>query len=139
MIYRIDPSGYSGDCRASNQNGISVAWPFARVNRIDLPERPMSSERFSFERFLSSIADMSIPEIQVATQREIAEAELMTRSRKHRESAARYAAKLKEFAFFLGHGIRPSSASKSDFASYRPVCENLVAKGQFKPSILEFF
>jgi hypothetical protein len=50
-----------------------------------------------------------------------------------------YAGLLKEFLFFLQHRKRPGAVSSADFALFRPIADNLVAKGELDGSVLELF
>lgn len=59
--------------------------------------------------------------------------------RQRKMGSLQYLQRIKEFLFFMQHGIRPATASESDFQSYRPVVETLVEKGQIKPETLEVF
>jgi len=50
-----------------------------------------------------------------------------------------YADRVGEFLFWMNTGVRPANAREGDFRLYRLVAEELVKKGQFKPSVLAMF
>ena len=51
-----------------------------------------------------------------------------------------YSKFLRDFLFFMRNPtIKPDGISDRDFQSLRPVCENLVKRGQLKPEVMNFF
>lgn len=80
-------------------------------------------------------------QILLAAEAEVNEAERIRRPAKSPRvrAAAEYSAFLKAFIFFMGQGIKPGGILDEDFFLFRPLCEKLVQKGQFKPSVLDFF
>lgn len=104
----------------------------------------MISFAYDFQQFLDAMAGKNYPEIIAIAEQELGSAEQGSRRTRgvatQRESMRReYAEQVGEFLFFMRIGVRPSNAPESDFKRYRPVCEALVEKGQFKPSILSQF
>lgn len=104
----------------------------------------MISPTYNFKEFLDQMVDKDYPEIVIAAEQECTAAERRSYSvrgapRAREMGSTRYAANLKAFIFFMRSGIRPASADDWEFAMYRPVCEALVQKKQFKPTILEMF
>jgi hypothetical protein len=105
----------------------------------------MISDEYSFEKFLDTIKDKNLPEIQIIASQEAEAAERLSSSSTRGVSKAMkidigyYRTRVGEFAFFMGSGIKPGSVDESDFELYQPICEILVKKGQFLPSILNCF
>jgi len=103
----------------------------------------MISERYSLDEFLDAVKEMDWPDIIVAASREVEQGE-------RRAYGARGAVKAREmgieyyidevgrFLFFIGQGMKPGNVSDWEFESYRPICENLVKKGQFIGSVPNF-
>jgi hypothetical protein len=50
-----------------------------------------------------------------------------------------YVNRIGAFLFWMRYGKRPAGASEDDFQLYRIIAERLVAKGQFKATILDDF
>ena len=50
-----------------------------------------------------------------------------------------YAARIKNFLFFLQEHKRPGNVTGDDFIGYKTVVTALVARGEFKESALEVF
>jgi hypothetical protein len=46
---------------------------------------------------------------------------------------------LQLFLYFVRYRIIPANIDQQTLSYLRPVAENLVAKGQFKPTVLEMF
>lgn len=105
----------------------------------------MISYEYNFENFLDSIKHKTIPEIQKETSREAERAEILSSSitkgisKRDKEIIGYYKKRVGEFAFFINTGIKPGSVDDKDFELYRPICEILVKRGEFLPSILECF
>jgi len=105
----------------------------------------MISYEYSFEKFLDIIKDKDLPEIQLMASKEAEAAESLSSSSERGIPRARknyigyYKKQVGEFAFFMMSGIKPGSVDESDFRSYQPICEILVKKGQFLPSVLDHF
>jgi hypothetical protein len=106
----------------------------------------MISNNFSFQDFLSAIANKDYLELVLAASNEAAEAEKCSSSSygkgvaKNRERGSVYYCKrVSEFTFFMRYAIKPGGVDPLDFELYRPICENLVRKGQLPSSILSNF
>jgi hypothetical protein len=106
----------------------------------------MISNNFSFQDFLSSIANKDYLELVLAAENEAAEAERCSSSSygkgvaKNREmGSGHYCKRVGEFTFFMKYAIKPGSVDPHDFELYRPICENLVRKGQLSSNILNNF
>jgi hypothetical protein len=97
--------------------------------------------------FLDSVCDLDFVEIVRQGQAEAAEIDRELYPGRGRrglpkgmqDQAARLRRQLGNFLFFMQSGVRPADASSDEFALYRPLCERLVKKGQFKPSVLDLF
>lgn len=106
----------------------------------------MISNNFSFQEFLYAIADKDYFELISAASNEAAAAERCSSSSygkgvaKNREmGSGHYCKRVNEFTFFMRYAIKPRSVDPRDFELYRPICENLVRKGQLSISILNNF
>ena len=104
----------------------------------------MISQTYNFKEFLDAVNGKDYYQILVAAEQECASTEGRSYSvrgaPKAREmGSTRYASSLKAFLFFMRSGVKPMGADDWEFAMYRPICETLVQKKQFKPSILEMF
>ena len=104
----------------------------------------MISDTYDFQEFLDAMVGKDYREILVAADRECAAAESRSYGvngapRARKMGSTDYARSLKSFLFFLQNGVRPAGASDQEFAKYRPICEALVEKKQFKPSALDIF
>jgi len=103
-----------------------------------------SYQPYDFNRFIETVKDMNYPEI--IRHAELEANRIESRSygvkgaiRARKLGSMDYVNRIGAFLFWLRSGIRPASASDDDFQLYRVVAEQLVAKGQFKPTILETF
>jgi hypothetical protein len=105
----------------------------------------MTSDVYSFEKFLDSIKDKDLPEIQLIASREAEIAERLSSSstrgiaKAGKKAIGYYNKQVGEFAFFMKSGIKPGSVDESDFKLYKPICEILVKKGQFRSDVLNHF
>lgn len=104
----------------------------------------MISGSYDFGKFMERVKDKDYLEIlRLAIQEADYLEPLLYRVRgavKRREmGGCEYVARLKEFIFFMRFGIKPSGVPDWAFRLYRPICENLISKGQLKPSILDLF
>ncbi len=103
----------------------------------------MISRNFSLRGFLEQVKDYGYLEMVKAGEEETDSLDGLLRGDARNDTiesgGGLYRRQLGEFLFFLKQGIRPHSATEEDFQSYRPVCEALVAKGHFKPSVLDMF
>jgi hypothetical protein len=102
------------------------------------------SSSYDFKQFLDSIKDKNYDEIIHLAEQEIYYLEpLLARVKgsveRRRRGGGKYVAQLEQFLFFMKNGIKPGGVSDEDFLLFRPVCENLVRRGIFKPTILDFF
>lgn len=103
-----------------------------------------SSQQYDFRKFIESVKEMNFAQIIQYTEREIGRIE--NRSYNVKGAACQkqlgsldYVNRVGEFLFWLRNGVKPLNASEEDFQLYRIVADRLVAKGQFKPTILDEF
>ena len=105
--------------------------------------------------FIEAVQDKDYPEIILMAAQEATEVRGLSlgprpkakerpmelQAWKHREFVIQgYEDFLKGFLFFMRFvSIKPGSVSDNDFQLFRPVCQNLVNKGQFKPEVMNFF
>ena len=104
----------------------------------------MSSYDYSFTKFIDAIKDKDFFEIVKLGEQEASNVErTLTSGRKGvveaRKRCGNYLALLGEFLFFMKNGIKPYGVYEENFQLYRPVCENLVKKGFFKQTIMDYF
>ena len=105
----------------------------------------MISDEYNFEKFLDAMLDKNVPEIIASASSEAeAAARLSSSSTRGIDRATKmrigyYNKRVGEFAFFMNYGIKPGGVDEEDFKLYRPICEKLVKKGDFKSSILDQF
>jgi hypothetical protein len=104
----------------------------------------MISATYDFQQFLDAMAGMDYYEILVKAEQECASAERKSYGvrgapRQREMGSTVYARDVKRFLFFMRTGTKPDGVTEWDFAAYKPVCEALVEKGQFLPSILSYF
>ena len=104
----------------------------------------MISPEYDFDKFLKAMAGMDYYEILVKADQECAAAERRSYGvrgapKQRQMGSTVYARDIKAFLFFMRYGAKPAGVAEWDFAAYKPVCEALVEKGQFKPSILDHF
>ena len=97
--------------------------------------------------FLEWVHGLDRPEIIARAQREVADLERQLSPGSGRRAlpgnlerdALRYRREFGNFVFLVQCEHRPAGATPSELALYRPLCERLVKKGQFKPAVLELF
>jgi len=99
---------------------------------------------YDIHEFIDKVKDKNLFEIISEAQNEVSRAEngsfgVKGAVAKRNSGALEYASDLKELIFFLGNGVKPFGISDSVFYSFKPICENLVNKKQFKPGILDLF
>ena len=99
---------------------------------------------YDIRKFIERVKDKNCPEIMVEAQRETYRAEQGTSGvkgavKKREAGALEYADNLKGLIFFMGNRIKPFGISDQVFQSFKPICENLVEKKQFKPELLKLF
>lgn len=112
----------------------------------------MNSNEYSFEKFLETIKDEAIKDenpnplkILLRASEEAGRAERLSSSiTKGIDKATKmrigyYKKRVGEFAFFMGHFIKPGSIDDCDFELYEPLCEILVKKGKLPPDVLDLF
>lgn len=102
------------------------------------------SDLYDFDAFLRRMRGLDYEDIIRNAEAEATSAEgssfLMRGAPRRRAlGSVEYASRVKAFLFYLRTGSRPGSANDSEFLSYRPIVEALVAKGRFKPEALEAF
>lgn len=103
--------------------------------------------QYDFQAFLNSISDLDYEKmIHQASQEGMRVQRALSPGRgikgidkQYRYKAIKYEELLRDFVFFLGHGIKPAGISDLDFRSFRPAIEKLVEKGQLKSTILGLF
>ena len=105
--------------------------------------------------FIEAVQNKDYPEIILIANQEVTEAERLSygprpkakdrptelQTWKNRKWICQeYVNFLRGFLFFMRCGsIKPGSVSDGDFQLFRPVCQNLVNKGQLKPDVMNFF
>lgn len=104
----------------------------------------MSSQAYDIAKFLKSVAEKDYPDIISAADAACAAAERVSYGKRGAPAARAagstdYISSLKAFLFFMRTGARPAGVGDTEFRLYRPVCEALVKKEQFKSSVLDLF
>jgi len=104
----------------------------------------MISSRYRINEFIEVVKDKNFIEIVRLGEQEVTFAERRMAPNvkgcvKARQEGGHYVAVLKGFLFFMKNGIKPYGVHDEDFQLFRPICENLVHKKQFKSSIMDFF
>lgn len=105
----------------------------------------MDSNEYSFEKFLDAIKNEDFLKIILLASEEAERAERLSSSATRGIDKAKklrigyYKKRVAEFAFFMGHSIKPGSVDEEDFKLYRPICEILVEKGQLPSDVLKHF
>ena len=104
----------------------------------------MISATYNLGEFLDAMIGKDYHEILVAAEQECAAAEYYSYGIKGAVKArqigsADYAFALKRFLVFMRYGARPGGIPNGEFAMYRPICESLVQRKRFRPTILNFF
>jgi hypothetical protein len=104
----------------------------------------MISPSFDKREFFKALRGKRYAEIMQLAIEEVNEAEERSYKVKGAVSAraqgsVEYAALLKKFLFFMGHGAHPGGINDWDFQLFRPICEALVESGEFKLEVLNFF
>jgi len=102
------------------------------------------AERYDFGAFLRSIEEQDYEDILRSATREVARVEpslsgVRGAPERRRLGGFEYVDRLKKFLFFMRSGIRPGGLDDHEFGAYRQICERLVERGQFKPSVLDLF
>jgi len=99
------------------------------------------SESYSIGEFVTKIQDLNYSEIRDFTQQEMREA--LSQVKEAYCPANRYLRQLKSFNWFLSQGchggVKPHGVSDEIFYLYRPVCKQLVEKGELEPEVLAMF
>jgi hypothetical protein len=98
----------------------------------------MFSARGEFEKFVRQIKGESYLSTIQAAEHEHARCGSSRRD-KDREQKAQYRVLIGGLLFWLRHGMRPDGLSDEEFATFRPICEDLVNNNQLKPEALEVF
>ena len=104
----------------------------------------MISPSYNLTAFLAGIAEREYHDILTVTEQELRAAEAAAASDHgvdagRRDGRSAYVIALKQFLFFMRYGTKPAGMTAAEFARFRPVCERLVAKHQFKPTVLARF
>jgi len=89
-----------------------------------------------FESFLKRMGQLPYAAMVREARAEAAQAELRRTQTVNGQS---YAARIKNFLWFVEERKRPGSATAEDFYAYKPIAAALVASGDFKESVLEVF
>jgi len=102
------------------------------------------SDLYDFDAFLRRMLDLDYEDIIRHAEAEANSAEgssfhVRGAPRYRALGSTEYASHVKAFLFYLRTGSRPGSVNDSEFLSYRPIVEALVAKGRFRPESLEAF
>ena len=104
----------------------------------------MTASQYDFTTFIDRVKDMSYIDMLSTAEQTLTSSE----NRSHRckgalrarqQGSLSFVNEVGEFIFFLKNGIKPSSVSELNWALYRTPIENLVQKGQMKPSALDIF
>ena len=104
----------------------------------------MISNTYDFSKFLEAMSRIEYLEMLSLAEQEYMDANARAddpkADPKARGSGSReYARQVGDFLYFIRRGKRPTDAPDQEFALYRPICEDLVKKKQFDPSILDLF
>jgi hypothetical protein len=94
--------------------------------------------RDEFEKFTRQIKGESYEKIIQEAKHEHSRCRSSHRD-KDRQQKAQYRALMSGFLFWLQHGIKPTGLSDEEFATFRPICEELVSKNQLAAEALEAF
>lgn len=105
---------------------------------------PTSYNEYDFDKFIDHVKDMNYIEMLRYAEQEANRVEgrsfgVKGAVRARQQGSMDYVNRIGAFLFWLRHGKRPASASENVFQSYKVVAEQLVAKGQFKPTVLDEF
>jgi hypothetical protein len=104
----------------------------------------MISNNYDIKEFLEAMLGKDFNEIFILAEQEAFDAEIRSFNVKNapktrEKGSVTYSRKVGNFLFFLRQGIRPSGASDEEFSLYRPICEDLVEKQEFQPTVLDLF
>lgn len=114
----------------------------------------MISPSFDNRKFIEAIQDEEYPEIIRLAQQEAIEADGLSFGQKpevkdkpmeaqawenRKWACQQYREFIGAFVFFIRSRIKPDGIDDSDFQLFRPVCENLVQKGQCRPEVMDYF
>ena len=104
----------------------------------------MMSSPYSISEFLKQIENMDYPEIkkyaeEVARRIEGLSFNVKGAVKARELGSMKYVQQIKQFLFFMGSGVKPGGVDEHIFQLYRPICEKLVQKKQFKPEVLDKF
>jgi|SRR6185312_13698732 len=93
-------------------------------------------ESGDFSSFLERMGSLSYAEMLRQSLAECAKAEARSTQTTNGQS---YAARIKNFVFFLQENKRPSNVTADDFYAYKPIVAALITRGEFRESALEVF
>jgi len=96
----------------------------------------MISDSYDIAEFLKAITEKDFLEMLEIAEQECVEAESRPYTLRGNIS---YSRKLENFIFFLEHRLRPLAVSDQEFVLYIPICQTLIQKKHFNPSILDLF
>lgn len=104
----------------------------------------MSADMYDFPEFLQRMVQLPLAAILHEAEAECARVDrtlygVRGAPKRRDEGGVEHVARLKAFMFFLQSGIKPGSASASEFAMYRPVVEALVQRGELQKEALGRF
>ena len=100
--------------------------------------------QYDFDDFLSSMAKLDYDDIIKESETECISVEQGLSGKKgavqrRKDGGDKYAAKIKNFLYFLRSGEKPGSASDVEFQKYKIVVNALIDKKQFNSTILSLF
>jgi hypothetical protein len=102
------------------------------------------NEPYSYTGFIDQVKNLDYPEMIETCQRRCADLErgsygVKGAVKRRKEGSTELAEKIKGILFWLYNGQKPNGLNEWDFAALKPICENLIEKGQFKSSAIDAF
>ncbi|MFW6041252.1 MAG: hypothetical protein ACOC85_05395 [Thermoplasmatota archaeon] len=97
----------------------------------------MFSKNCDLDEFIDSVKDKNKFIVQSCIDEEVEELKIKCVSDKNKERE--YFKKLKSLQFFLKNEIKPPGLDFEVFKKFKPLCENLVEKGQMSGEVLQLF
>lgn len=99
---------------------------------------------YSISEFLNSVIDDDFEVVFMKAEAECRQAERNSYGvrgavKARQMGSTQYVDSLRAFIFFLNSGMRSGTISDWEFQLYRPICEALVHKGQFKAEVMNVF
>jgi hypothetical protein len=96
----------------------------------------MISEEFNFLEFISALKDRDKIDILRLAESEEIEAEKISEEKGYGQD---YVEAVSGFVYFMRYNQKPDELQDEHFQMFRIVCENLVAKKQLLPEVLNMF